>query len=235
MHKFNPLNTDELFAELFDIQHGGSVFQFQKDFSAEVFSVCELIKQCYVGFLQFENLAEPDEQFMFLSAHVYAMVESLYTSIKLLTLGFLAPSGNQFRVALEALAYSILLSCREELLLEIKQNKWVEANFFEDFLNQKRWTRSHLVIKILDKNKETLGLSTKAVSLLNTTKELYNHYSHATLWTIRTVVVSSECTSFGGGYDREQKALYKDELSARKMFIEKVPGFLVALYEKSVF
>ncbi len=232
MHKINPLSVEELVAYMFDNQQGGSVEQFQNDFSETVLLICELTKKCYVGFLQFENHKEPDEQFLYLSAHVYTLVESLYTSVKLLVHGFLAPSGNQFRVALEAMTLSVLLSWRGDLLLEKKSNRLVMRNFYEDFLKEERWTRSHLAIKILDKNRDKLGLSTDAMSLLNAAKDLYNSYSHVSLLSISAGIVSLDRVLFGGGYEHEQKLLFEKELHIRKQFIEKVPSFLESLYKR---
>ena len=234
MHKINPLNVEELVIDIFDIQQSGSADQFRNDFSEPVLNICELIKNCYASYLQFESHKEPDSQFSYMAAYTFALVESLYTSLKLLVYGFLAPSGNQFRLALEALALSALLSWRNQLMVNKRQNKWKCTNFFEDFLEDKRWARPHLAIKILDENKERLGFSEEAIGLLAESKKLYNNYSHASLLSIRAIIISPERVLFGGGYDHEQKPLFEKELEIRKRFIEKIPIFLDTLYTKSV-
>ncbi|MFZ3114124.1 MAG: hypothetical protein WA133_07495 [Syntrophales bacterium] len=179
MHKIDPLNVDELVANVFDMQYGSSVDLFREAFSESIHEICGSVKESYLGFLQFEKHEAPDERFSNLTAHVYALVEALYTSVKLLAHGFLTPSGNQFRVALEAMAVSVLLSHPGDLLLEKRPNKWVTRNFYDDFAKENRWTRPHLAIKTLDKNREQLGLSEEAMKLLNATKDLYNLHSRA--------------------------------------------------------
>ena len=233
-NKINPLNVQELLSHIFDNDRRRSLDQFQNVFGEAVLAICELVKNCYAGFLQFENHPEPDDQFAYLTAHVYALVESLYTSSKLLVHGFLAPSGNQFRVALEATALSVLLSCRNDILVQTRFNKWVSRSFFDDFIKQKQWTKAHVAIKTLEKNREWLGFSSEAMSLLKLLKDLYNSYSHVSLLTIRSNILSPDMVSFGGGYEKEQRPLFEEELQVRRMFLEKVPTFLELLYSISI-
>ncbi|MDW7712270.1 MAG: hypothetical protein SCH98_17520 [Deferrisomatales bacterium] len=232
MHKIDPLNVDELVAYVFDIQHGGSVDLFREAFSEPIQEICGSVKECYLGFLQFEKHEAPDERFLHLTAHIYALVEALYTSVKLLAHGFLAPSGNQFRVALEAMAVSVLLSHPGDLLLEKRPNKWVSRSFYADFAKDKRWTLPHLAIKTLDKNREQIGLSEQAMKLLSATKDIYNKYSHSSRLSIRAIVVAPDRVLFGGGYEHEQEPLFAKELEIRSGFIEKVPSFLTTLYKR---
>jgi hypothetical protein len=233
MKKINPLNVNDLVVDLFDVQTA-SVDQFSEDFSEVVLGICESIRNCYAAFLCFENHDGADEQFQYLTAHVYAQIQSLYTSVKLLVHGFVAPSGNQFRGAIEATALAILLSCRRDLLVKKTRKKWTASNFYEDLRSGKRWTQPHLAMNILIKNKEQLGLTAAALDLLENTRKLYNDYSHASLLSIRAVIISHDRVLFGGGYEHDQKELFEIELNARKGFIEKAPSLLGALYKRSV-
>ena len=232
MHKINPLNVEQLVSYIFD-SNEASVNQFQADFSSPVLSICELLRESYVHYLKFDNHPDPDEQFSYLTAHVYSLVESLYTSTKLLVHGFLSPSGNQFRVALESTALSVLLSWRDKLQLQKRSPNWSHRDFFDDFKKGKRWARSHLAIKILAKNRDLLGLSGQALKLLEASKQLYNNYSHVSFLSIRATIVDEDKLVFGGGYDGEQKDLFAKELEIRKGFIEKVPSFIDTLYDRA--
>jgi hypothetical protein len=201
MKNVDPLRIEDLVVHIFD---GGkeSIDDFQADFSAQGLSICEYLRQCFGHFLRFDRHPEADEQFSQLTADVYSLVEALYTSTKLLVYGFLSPSGNQFRVALESLAVSVLLSYRGKLLVSKKLNCWSERDFYTDFKENKRWARSHLAIKILSRNIDLLGLSERALKLLQESKVLYNNYSHVSLLSIRAVIVNPHKVVFGGGWVR---------------------------------
>ena len=107
-------------------------------------------------------------------------------------------------------------------------------SYFADFIKQKPWTKAHVAIKTLEKNRECLGLSSEAMSLLKLLKDLYNSYSHVSLLTIRSNILSPDMVSFGGGYEKEQKPLFEEELQVRRIFIEKVPTFIESLYSRSI-
>ena len=84
----------------------------------------------------------------------------------------------------------------------------------------------------MEKNHSKVGLSENALKLLKASKDLYNDYSHVSLWSIRLSVISDHKSAFGGGYDEEQRPLFEKELQIREQFIEKVPSFLGSLYKR---
>ena len=231
MHKIDPLNVAELVSYMFD-NNEASVNQFQTDFSSPVLSICEHLRESYAQFQRFDKRPDHDEQFSHLCAHIYSLVESLFTSTKLLVLGFLAPSGNQFRVALESTAISVLLSSRSKLQVQKTYPNWTPRDFFEDYKKGKRWAKSHLAIKILSQNKDVFGLSGQALTFLEASKSLYNNYSHVSFLSIRAAIVNEEKLVFGGGYDPEQKDLFGKELEVREAYIDKVPILLDTLYNR---
>lgn len=233
MHKINPLDTKELVSHIFD-GHKETLNLFQADFSAPVLSICEQLREAYAGYLRFEKHPQPDEQFMYLTAHVFSLVESLYTSTKLLAHGFLTPSGNQFRVALECTALAVLLSWRKDMSLPKKRDKWTERPFFADFKDGKPWARSHRVIMILGENRKRLGLSEPAHKLLDASKKLYDNYSHVSFLSLRASIVNPDNVVFGGGYVSEQRDLFAKELDIRRQFTELMPQFVTTLYERAV-
>lgn len=232
MNNIDPTNVDHLIAHILDPGTEG-LTSFREDFLVELDSICRDISECYIWFQKFDTQSAPDQQFAYATAHIYALVEALYSTTKLLAHGFLAPAGNLFRVALEAMAMSVLLSWRSKVLLEKKTNKWVEGDFFEGFIQEKSWAKSHVALKTLDKNSTLLGLSPVALKLLSSSKKLYNNYSHVSPLSIRVSMITPDRLMFGGGYDPEQKDLFEKEIQIRRQFIEKVPSFLESLYKRN--
>lgn len=231
MSSIDPLKTEQLVSLLFDEQHS-SVTSFQNDFSAEALSVCENLRDSWAGYLKFDHYKKADEQHKYLCAHLYTLIESQFTSCKLLVGGFLPPSGNQFRVALEAMATAILLSHRGNLLVQKRPPKWTSRNYFNDYKKERRWALPFKSIQIAKENQSTLKLPDYSIQLLEQTKGLYNNYSHASFLSLRASFVDSEKLMFGGGYDQNQKDIFKKELEIRSKFSSKIPKFLDALYER---
>jgi len=231
MDHFNPQNTDDLFSHIFDPPMEPLAL-FRKDFFEPVERICVLIGLCYEQFLKFNNHPTPDTQFMHVTAYVYTLVDSLFSSTKLLVHGFVAPSGNLFRVSLEAMAMAVLISLRGEILVKKEKHRCEYGNFFEGFSNEKSWSKPHKAINILEQNSSTIGLTEGALKLLKQSKDIYNDYSHASLWSIRLSVISEEKNVFGGGYNQEQKSLFEKEIQIRKQFVEGIPFFLESLYKR---
>jgi hypothetical protein len=231
MDHINPQSTDDLISHIFDSSLE-SLALFRKDFIEPVVRICDHIRLCYGQFLKFENHPTPDTQFMYVTAYVYTLVESLFSSTKLLVHGFTAPSGILFRVSLEAMAMAVLIGLRGDILVMKKKNRCEYGNFFEGFLNGKSWSKPHIAIKILEQNCCTIGLTEGALKVLKESKDIYNDYAHASLCSIRLSVISEEKNVFGGGYNQEQKPLFEKEIQIRKQFVEGIPYFLESLYKR---
>lgn len=233
MHNINPLKVDELVSCVFD-SCDESMSNFQADFSQGVLSICEHLRDGWSGFLKFDNHANADEQHNYLTANIYMLVESQFTSLKLLAGGFVAPSGNQLRVSIEALATSALLSQRGELLVQKNRPNWKPRNYFADYKKGKHWVFPMKSLQILEANNDRIKLTGQALSMLSSIRKLYNQYSHASFLTLGAGIVNPEKLRIGGGYDREQKYIYENEMAIRQDLISKTPSYISGLYEKSV-
>ena len=91
-----------------------------------------------------------------------------------------------------------------------------------------------MALRILDENRELIGLSEKGTKALISTKDLYNNHSHASFITLRMAIINEGQTVFGGGYDTTQKDIYDKEISIRNNFIKIVPEYLNSLYNRCV-
>ena len=140
MKTINPHKVEELVSDLCSISNE-HLHRFASDFPQYILSVSELIKSSYAQYKRFENQRASDLQFSSMTMHVYMLVESMYTSTKLLVLGFVTPSGNQFRVAIESMALAALLSWRAELIKK-DGNNVVKADFWESYSNKEGWTKA---------------------------------------------------------------------------------------------
>lgn len=231
MKEINPLIVDQLVEHVFS-HDAESLNSFHNNHAKMVLEICELISESYKLYLRFDNKSDPDLQFSHLTGHVYSIVERLFTSLKLLCSGFVNPSGNQMRVALESVALSALLSWRGKMNLPANRNKWKKDDFFLSYIQDKSYTRPHRALYILDKNKELIGFTEKGINIIKHVKDLYNNHSHASFIAMRAALVNENQIIFGGGYNNEQKEIYEAELNIRKNVVITIPKYLEGLWEK---
>jgi len=231
MNIVDPTKIDELFLDIF-LHNKGCIENFKNDFSKEIYEICEYMSISFKIYQKFEESPNQTEQYLLLKAHIFSLVEALYTSTKLLISGFLSPSGNLFRIALETLSVSILLANPHDVLIPNKKEP-VRRNFFKSYENKEKWTKSHLALNILKTNKSEIGITEQALSLLEEAKTHYNKHSHISFLYIRNNIIDSNRLRFGGGYEKSQHTIFFEELTVRRLFLNKIPDFLEIMYKNA--
>ena len=148
------------------------------------------------------------------SGFAYVTLDNVYTSMKLLLLGYLTPSGNMLRQSLEAACMCILLATDAPLKVRGKRD---EIHFYEEYRYHKRFTRSHRAVELVKNNTDALEVNSEAIAQFVSGKQFYNEYSHPSKLTVASRLTGDDEDSWliGGHFDEaECRSMTKNSANA---------------------
>jgi hypothetical protein len=239
----HPEKPDDIVKEL---AHPNSeeIDQFAKLFPEDILKFAELFSEAYKKWLELNHCignakrinAEPSQKdyIMFFS---HQILDNLFTSMKMLLMGFQTASGNLMRQVAEGSAIVILLSLNFEIKREIRKRgkvRWKKFYYFKSFKEDKSYARSHKAIYLLEKNKDAINISEYGLNLLKLFKDNYNKYSHPTFFSTSSFVSLEKPGRLyiGGAFDDGKIEWYKHEIKSKIFFCDKLPGLIRGLIIK---
>lgn len=157
----------------------------------------------------------------------YQFLNNLYSSVKLMSLGFHVASGNLLRQTVEGMALSWLLSLNFEIQ-HYRSNQNGSFNFFDSFKANERKAKSMYAIDLLQKNKDLIGIPPHGINALKNIRKIMNFYSHATKISSLHLVNTQEPDTYpiGGHFDSGNIKKYGIELQKRMELCNSLPKLI---------
>jgi hypothetical protein len=150
--------------------------------------------------LAFQRVAGDRKDLAYTSGYFLNCINCAAISVKLLLNGYLVPSGNLCRNAIESLAIAILISVPEtrcfELLMEGKEF-------------------AHQSVYLLQKHAALVGVKPEAIGSLITNYKFFHQYSHSSLLSLSSVIISPEASNIGAVFVGDRLDGYTTELENR--------------------
>jgi len=175
---------------------------FRSHFKAEIDEFINETVSAYGEWENWDSKINGDEQKAYVSAFIFNAINILTISTKLFIQGYIVPSGNLVRTAMESCAMAILCSNKSLSYFEKIKNNTFKAN---------------QSVNIVESNADSLGIARDNFREFKTHWSFYHNYSHASLLTISAQVSFSESSRlyFGSIFDKEKIGEYKKELRGR--------------------
>ena len=220
----NELHTD----------YGQIVNTFSANHSEGLLKFTEMVCDCYKKLELFNKDKNPSQRALEVGGYVFLAVDNVYISVKLLVLGYFAPSGNSMRQSLESVCMAILLSQNGSINIGTNK-KPKEVDFFDLYMEGDKKSLSHRALSYVDANKKVLGVSEEAIDAFFVGKDHYNDYSHPNKLSLASRMVGVDGGSFvvGSEYDQDKKQAYEKELQDRIKYVAIIPKFIDVVYERA--
>ena len=234
MKVIEPRKVEDVVIELFD-DYNETLEEFSNNYNKELLEFAETISKCHRNFQLFNSIRNPSDRVIQAGGFVYLSFDNTYTSMKLLMLGYLTPSGNMLRQSLESACMAVLLATDCEIAIAGKKGKKQKIKFYEEFLDDKKHTQSHKAVSYVDNNQEILGVYDKSISSFIKGKQFYNQYSHPSKMSMASRLTPANNISWlmGGGYDIEKKPIYDIEVEARVNYAGILPTFIQEVFDRA--
>ena len=189
--KLYPQKADEVIKELTNA-NSYEIDQFAKHYPEEIFKFSESFSAAFKGYLELKHFAEknitkdkPISQVDYINFFCYQIFDNLFTSFKILLMGFQTASGNLMRQVAEGVAIVILCANTFNIKRTEKKGKKIntkEFYYYNAFKEGKSYAKAHRAIQLLDENKDTIGISDYGIEILKLLKEQNNANSHPNMW-----------------------------------------------------
>ena len=233
MNTIDPKKVQDLVNELHD-DYAKTVNTFSANHSQSLVQFTELVSKYYKKFELFNNEEKLSQRVIDVGGYVFLAIDSVYVSVKLLVLGYIAPSGNSMRQSLESVCMAILLSQNGKINIgTIKKPQ--EVDFFELYSAEDKKTLSHKSLGYVNINKEALGVRAEAIAAFFVGKDHYNECSHPNRYTLASRMVAANGGSYviGSEYDDDKKPAYEKELRDRIKYVSNISPFVDVVYERA--
>lgn len=231
MKVIDARKVQDLVIELFD-DYKETLDDFTESHNEELVEFSEIISECHKKYQLFNNINNPSDRVIQVGAFVYLSFDNAYTSMKLLMLGYLTPSGNMLRQSFESVCMAVLLATDCEIEIAKKKGK---IKFYEDFVNDRKHAQSHRAVSYVNDNQEILRVNDKSMSSLIKGKRFYNEYSHPTKMSMasRLTPENNKTWMIGGGYDTGKKPIYDIEIETRVNYCGMLPTFIQEVFDRA--
>ena len=205
------------------------------DYHEELLEFSEIISKCHKNYQLFNNIKNSTDRIIQVGGFAYLSFDNAYTSMKLLMIGYLTPSGNMLRQSLESACMAVLLATDCEIEIAAKKGKNRKIKFYEDFANDEKHTQSYKAVSYVDNNQEILGVNGKSISSFIKGKQFYNQYSHPSKMSMASRLTRANNISWlmGGGYDIGKKSIYDIEVETRVNYAEVLPTFIQEVFDRA--
>ena len=231
LDRVDPRRPNEIVNELLD-DYKATIESFGSRYTEKVLAFAEHISNCHQNYQRFEAERSPTERMIEVRGFAYLTLDNTYTSIKLLMLGYLTPSGNMLRQSLEAACMCILLATDTSIVIGGKKG---EIRFFEEYRRRKPFTRSHRAVEHVKRNTDALDINSEAIARFVTGKQFYDKYSHPSKMSMASRLTGQDGDSWliGGHFDETRMQIYDKEFSERVNFAEILPSFIETIFSRA--
>jgi hypothetical protein len=235
----HPEKPEDIIKELTNPNYE-EIDAFSSNFPHEIYQFGESFSKVYKKFLElwrFTDYKDKKEEGVSQKDYVtfltYLILDNLFTSTKLILLGFQTASGNLMRQVVEGIAVVILCSLQENIKIDTEGNV-IERQYFKSLLGKKYYTEPQKAISTLELNKENINITEYGLKLLGLVKNYYSLYSHPTVWSTRSYISNGKPGKLyiGGGFDDGKIQEYKNELKSRVALCDKLPKLIDGLIKK---
>ena len=229
--KFNPAEPKEVAREVFE-ENKSIIDQFAERYSQEILEFSEGFSHAYRQFRQFDRITANDERAAYVAGLIFALLDNLLVSMKLLVAGHLIPSGNLMRQATESTAVAILCSSKEKVVVQGKKGKRKVINYFNHFKSGSSVAQSSKALNQLELNKAALGIRDDAIEKLKAARKFYHQYSHPSMLSLGVTIshISPNIFFMGGSFDEGKIEAYQKEIKHRIGFSHILPNLIDALF-----
>lgn len=232
-----PQNPKDLIRELTS-PNQNEIDKFTEHFSNEIIKFCEKFSDAYIVFLQLDPEVQRHQkkgeivQADFVFMYTYQILDNLFTSVKMLVLGYFSPSGNLWRQVAEGIAIATLCSVKGKVNRQQKK-RLIPFEYTKALRQNKTFAKAHMAISILELNQKRSEFTKHGLKILHLIKHQANNFSHPSL--LSTIFLGSKEDPgklyFGGNFDEGNIEFYKTELKHRIAFCETLPEFLNGLID----
>ncbi|MUK47565.1 hypothetical protein GNP79_19215 [Aliivibrio fischeri] len=208
-----------------------SVSEFSHAFHSELAEIITLLEETETVF---ENnfILRDNHRCKYVQEFTFMAIESVVSATRLLIEGHVNSSGNTMRIAYESLCMAILLSSDCSIVIN-KGKSPKTINFYKSYLEKHGKTKPYLAVDHVINNAEVLGLNS-GKCWLKGAKEFYNTYSHSSLISMGSLILSSGNSIVGGGYHEEKIKLYTDNLEFIARFLRQLPCLVEAIGNRNL-
>ena len=179
--------------------------QYLSHFRPELEEFVAAMASIYLHWKEFDKTVGGSEERAHISALLYGTMNSHVVSMKLLISGYLIPSGNTQRQALESAAMALLCSKPE-------------LGFLKRYMEEKYSTNK--AVRDVVKHHEALHLNKSALKTLVKKRSFYDKFSHPTFMTLASVLGLSKPGPlfFGSSFDEGKLSAYAKEIRSKLSF-----------------
>ena len=165
----------------------------------------------------FTHAVSKDRRAAWTESFLFGAFNSLVTSCHLLISGFPIPAGNLMRHYGEAAAMALLCSHHDIHVVE-------QLNKDKKFAVQK-------AVQNVQKNAKRLKINRKAWKGFEDITKWYDHYSHASVFSLATLTIFSRpgTVILGSGFDDEKQKRYRNEIELRISSMARLYEFIEAV------
>ena len=231
MREINPASIQEIMNE-FHVDYAEEVNQFSQEYPEDIIKFCELITQCFKKHRLFDRNKNPSQKESLTASYVYSTIDNIYTSAKLLAIGFIVPSGNMYRQSIESICMAILMSSPFRLVLS---KNGQPTDFLDAFENDNKLAWPFKALEHLERNADLLEIDSSSLEKLLKTKDFYNNFSHSSKLAVglRTTGSGEDAKwIIGGGIGFEDLEIVQKEFADRIAYTEILPDAINEIYER---
>jgi len=177
MKEIDVTNSGSLVSALFE-NHSEDMDRFSKEYSSEALEFCKGIALCFRKHNLFTLINNPSDRSKHVAAHVYVVINNIYSSMRLLMIEHVVPSGNMYRQSIEAMCMSILLAHEGSIEITAKKNKKKKIDFFEKYIGNKAEAQPSKAMGHLKRNFDSLKVREDSVQRLSDSLKFRHNFSH---------------------------------------------------------
>ena len=232
MKTVNVIDPRELVGAIFN-DYSSEIESFSKYYSSELLEFCEIVSTCHKKHNLFSSIPSPSERALHVSAHIQVVINYIYTSMQLLMIEHVIPSGNMYRQSIEALSMAILLAHPGKIVFEVKK-KTKEIDFFDSYKNEKAVARPHTALRHVQNNSVVLKVKADSIEKLKNSKDFLNNLSHPSKLSLALSQSGGNESKWflGGGIRDLNSNIFKKEIDSRINYINILPSLFEELYRR---
>lgn len=195
--------------------------QFLSHFKQDALNIADAIEVMHIKLQAFDKTIDGHRQKALIECIYYNIINNVYVATRLLLTGFLIPSGNLMRQAIESLCLSIICS-RGDL------------DYLENILKRKLYTFKATKIVLDDSGQ--FGVKAGGAKALKKHREHYHESSHPSLFAISSQFDFSKegVYQIGPFFDESKMKAYQWELKNILNFLQILPNAFDGLLQNAV-
>ena len=174
----------------------------------------------------------PEDRPKWVQEFTFMSIESTISATRLLIEGHVNASGNTMRIAYESLCMAILLTSQNPVVIA-KGKKARPLDFAKAFEQKHGQTKPYLAVDHVISNAQEVGLTDGSI-WLKEAKSFYNAYSHSTLISMNSLMLTGGKAIIGGGYFPEKDEVYSNSLRFITRLLRMYPKIIETIGQRNL-